>query len=96
MAFLTGHNRFLHTSLVRHRGAKPDRIVWIDGGYLLSPGTELWPGFLGHWLVQWSLALVAKNLILNISSARASAPEGKLEFLYSNERKNHGASLWPS
>jgi hypothetical protein len=36
--------------LVRHRGAKPDRIVWIDGGYQVSPRTTIWiwPANLGQ------------------------------------------------
>jgi hypothetical protein len=36
--------------LVRHRGAKPDRIVWIDGGYEVTPRTTIWilPPSLGQ------------------------------------------------
>jgi hypothetical protein len=36
--------------LVRHRGAKLDQIVWIDGGYEVTPRTSIWilPPSLGQ------------------------------------------------
>jgi len=30
------------TYLVRHRGMRPEELVWIDGGYQPSPRTEVW------------------------------------------------------